>query len=196
MNEGLSVPLLGINAAPDKSEGFYLQIPLNKIDDAAEKLSRGEWYIEKLTRLLAVALKDNKVKDTLVPALNEVAFLPIKPYKTGKYELIVNNQREFQISCGVLVATPTGSTGWMRAAGGKVMKKYDKRLQFIVREPYRGRLHNPQLCHGFFSDRITMRPVKDTMIAVSDSISKEMVLKAGEGLVVTKGPPLEVVVIK
>ena len=196
MHDGLSVPLLGINAAPDKSEGFYLQVPVTEIERTAGKLKRGEFYIEKLMRIAAVVKHGGKIKDSLVPALNEVAFLPIKPYKTGKYNIFLDGRTEFQISCGVLVSTPTGSTGWMRAAGGKIMKKSENKMQFIVREPYRGRLHNPQLCHGFFNDKMALKPFKDTMIAVSDSISKEMIVKAGDELVVSKGEPLKVVVIK
>jgi NAD+ kinase len=72
--------------------------------------------------------------------LNEVLFCHANPAATSRYLLRLEDGRtveEDQRSSGVWVGPAAGSTAAQRSAGGRVLPLRSRRLQFVVREPYR-----------------------------------------------------------
>src|SRR5262249_29557023 len=52
------------------------------------------------------------------------------------YVLQVKGRKEEQKSSGVWVSTAAGSTAAAHSAGGRLLPKHSKEIQFVVREPF------------------------------------------------------------
>jgi NAD+ kinase len=74
--------------------------------------------------------------------LNEALFCHASPAATSRYIVRVTqgkgkHREEDQRSSGMWVGPAAGSTAAQRSAGGKVLPLGSRRLQYVVREPYR-----------------------------------------------------------
>ncbi|MEM3370630.1 MAG: NAD(+)/NADH kinase [Candidatus Woesearchaeota archaeon] len=150
--KNIKMPMLCINPNNDKSEGFYARANLNEISKTAALLAEGKFKILKLLRASA------KIgRRELPPALNEVFVGSEKSYRPFRYYLRIGRNKEFQLSSGVIVSTPSGSHAWASSAGGLELPITSTRLQYIVREPYFGRLFKPKMLRGF-SNKVIIIP--------------------------------------
>jgi NAD+ kinase len=70
--------------------------------------------------------------------LNDALYCHESPAATSRYILEHQGNHERQMSSGVWVGPAAGSTAAIRSAGGKVLAIGSRKLQFVVREPYRG----------------------------------------------------------
>jgi NAD+ kinase len=181
------VPILGVNSNPKIKEGFLCRANSKNFEDRLKKIMTGKFKIKKLSRLVAT-FKNRK----LTPALNEVFIGNRKPYFTALYDVDVRGRKEFQKSSGVIVCTPTGSNSWCKSAGGKKLPLNYKGFEFLVREPYRGKLFRPKLTKILLKPnemiRITSR-FKENIVVV-DSIKEEHCLLPGETvkIMISKNP--------
>jgi NAD+ kinase len=135
---GDGVPLLGINSAPEHSIGFFcggkkgsVLATLRRAFD--DRLARSE-----LTRM-RVELNG---KCLHARVLNEALFCHSSPAATSRYILRVTRNGgsfadEDQRSSGMWIGPAAGSTAAQRSAGGKVLPLGSRRIQYVVREPYR-----------------------------------------------------------
>lgn len=135
--------ILGINSEPEFSEGALTSIMESEIDFIKEIL-KGNFKIKKLSRIKIT--KDKKELKEV--ALNEVYIGTQNQFDTSRYEIKFKNCKEEQRSSGILIATPSGSTAWYKSAGGKPFKNETNILRFIVREPFIGRLFQPEILSG------------------------------------------------
>jgi NAD+ kinase len=78
----------------------------------------------------------DKVLSTRV--LNDALYCHESPAATSRYILEYAGDQERQMSSGVWVGPAAGSTAAIRSAGGKVLATGSQKIQFVVREPYRG----------------------------------------------------------
>ncbi|MBW2380947.1 MAG: NAD(+) kinase, partial [Deltaproteobacteria bacterium] len=70
--------------------------------------------------------------------LNDALYCHESPAATSRYILEYAGDHERQMSSGVWVGPAAGSTAAIRSAGGKVLPTGSQKIQFVVREPYRG----------------------------------------------------------
>ena len=113
----LQIPILGINTG---RLGFLATIPYDQIPTAIEALYKGHYSIED--RSLIRAETDQEIFDGINFGLNEFSIL-----KTDSSTMIVVHtyvDGEYLNSYwadGLIVATPTGSTGYSLSCGGPVL---------------------------------------------------------------------------
>jgi NAD+ kinase len=145
-------PLLGVNSAPTTSEGHYCGATAADFGAQLDAILAGEGVAAQLTRIRVT------IDDVVVghPVLNDVLFANASPAGSARYAVVVDAGVEHQLSSGLWISTASGSTAAISSAGGDVMVRLDRRLQYLVREPYRprGRVYN--LLHGYVDTKITL----------------------------------------
>ena len=174
------IPVIGINPQPGKKEGFFMQADVTTY----EKILSG--LLDKINTvdLLRLQVQINN-KQLPVLALNDVFIGDAKPYNMFNYELVIENQREFQRGSGLIIGTPAGSSAWLKSAGGKVMDLEDTRFQFVARDLFEGRLIKGNKLKNGIIDSIKIIS-RCPGIVVIDSISKEYNIKSGDTVIVSK----------
>ena len=123
---------------------------------------------------------NNKKIGTL--ALNEFFIGSRKSYHAAKYVIQIGNKKERQKSSGILVTTPTGSYAWAKSCCNKTLPLNSKKYQFIVREPYEGKVFkNYELKYDILSKNQKIAVVSEMLdgILIADSVGKEYSLKNG-----------------
>lgn len=137
--------IMGINSLTTVSVGALCSATHKNYRKKLKEIFTGKYRIRELP-LIRISINGKTVK---MEAVNDVLFTNISPAATSRYLLVANGIREEHKSSGVWVATATGSTAVINAAGGRKVPREDQRLQFVIREPYQG-LYNPyRLTHGF-----------------------------------------------
>lgn len=137
--------ILPVNSDPTQSVGALCSTVAADFAEKFDDVLAGRFEIKKIP-LMKIAVNG---KELPVSAVNDVLFTNISPAATSRYRLKFDGKTEEQKSSGVWVATATGSTAAIYAAGGDKMIPGDKRLQFATREPYQGNFHPYELTHGF-----------------------------------------------
>lgn len=112
------IPVLGINLG---RVGFLTEIELDNIEIALKKLLDGDYGIEKRMLMRVEIIKNNKTYK-VVHALNDVVVSKNAGAKLISIELYANGELvNSYIADGLIIATPTGSTGYSISAGGPVI---------------------------------------------------------------------------
>lgn len=148
-----NAPMLGVNPDPSEREGFFCRATLSDFNSKIKRIASGNFRIINLARLSCSI--NNKL---LPPSLNEVFFGPEKSYHPCRYILYSGRKREHQRSSGIIVSTPAGSHAWLSSAGGKKLPLSSDKVQFVVREPYSGKLSSSKMIRGF-SQKVKIVPV-------------------------------------
>jgi NAD+ kinase len=168
---GRGVPLLGVNSSPNHSVGFFCAAKKGTARRAIAAALEGSLRSVELSRMrveLGGHLLQNRV-------LNEALFCHTSPAATSRYILRVVPLREppdrsaiwkrtgflaeeHQKSSGLWVGPAAGSTAAQRSAGGRVLPLASRKLQYVVREPYRPwpeqtpPAREPRLTRGLIDD--------------------------------------------
>ena len=110
----MDIPIIGVNLG---TMGYLAEVDESGIDDALEKILGGEYEIEDrmMLRGEVEGKKDYSLNDIIVTRYQDIA--------TIGYKIYVNDQ--FLCSYyadGLIVSTPTGSTGYNMSAGGPIIE--------------------------------------------------------------------------
>lgn len=123
------IPVLGINLG---KIGFMTEIELDDMEVAIKKLLDGDFVIEKRMMMKAEIRKNNKVQFAF-HALNDVVVSKSTGEKLICMELSTDGEAVNRYTAdGLIIATPTGSTGYSISAGGPVV---DPRMRLFVATP-------------------------------------------------------------
>lgn len=107
-------PILAINMG---IRGFLAEAPPKDALTAIDKCLKGDFIMEKCAKL-SVAAGDKKLPD----ALNEVLLTVDEPVKLMYAKIWKDGEPVLDCHAdGVMIATPTGSTGYSLSAGGPVL---------------------------------------------------------------------------
>ena len=118
-------PILAINMGV---RGFLTEVEPNDAFKATEKCLKGEYEIEKCTKL-AVSVDEA----TLPDALNDVVISAGEPSKILYAQIFKNSKPILKCQAdGLIVSTQTGSTGYSLSAGGPVL---DQEVDAFVLTP-------------------------------------------------------------
>ncbi|MBS3816952.1 MAG: NAD(+)/NADH kinase [Candidatus Thermoplasmatota archaeon] len=108
------VPALGVNTG---TVGFLTSIEISEIDEALEKIERGDYFVDERFKL-EVDLNGEKVGE----CTNEVVIHSDKIAKLREIETYYGeNKIERFRADGLIVSTPTGSTCYAMSAGGPIV---------------------------------------------------------------------------
>lgn len=111
------VPILGINTG---RLGFLADVSPEKINESLDALCQGDYVTEE--RKVLTVMKDGKRSEFSPYALNEVAVLKHDNSSLIQIDTYVNgNLLTNYLADGLIVATPTGSTGYSLSVGGPVL---------------------------------------------------------------------------
>jgi len=103
--------------SPINEAGFLSEINIAELETISKLISERKWSIEKRTRLQCV-INGSKCP----PLLNDLTIFSKKSATLIRYTLIINDERMWRDGAdGVIVTTPTGSTGYSLSAGGPII---------------------------------------------------------------------------
>ncbi len=113
------IPLLGVNLG---TLGYLAEVEIGNIENALSKLLSGQYMIENRMMLSGRAyLKDADQEHHY--ALNDIVISRCGPMQVLQFDIYVNGQFLNGYSGdGMIVATPTGSTGYNMSAGGPIVE--------------------------------------------------------------------------
>ncbi len=131
---GANTPMLAINSAPDTSVGYFCAGDGHDVDEVLAAALAGRLKTHRLSRMRVEV--DDRLISTRV--LNDALYCHESPAATSRYVLDYDGEQERQMSSGVWVGPAAGSTAAIRSAGGKVLPIGSQKIQFVIREPYRG----------------------------------------------------------
>ena len=180
-----NTPVLLISSSTGKNEAFFARSTSRDAESKTRLLAAGKYKITPLLRLEAILNR----KKLPFKALNEVYAGSEETYHVARYKLVIGKKKEEQKSSGVLIATPAGSYAWVRSAGGRTLPLTAKKIEYVVREPYFGKLTKPKMIKGVLNGDQSVTVIsniweKHAGVVVIDSYKKEFEFNNGDKLVV------------
>ncbi|MFI3213707.1 MAG: NAD(+)/NADH kinase [Eubacteriales bacterium] len=117
---GKDIPFIGVNLG---SLGFLAEVEKQNIDDALDALLEDTYDMEKRIMLDAVVKHQSGESYQLYPALNDITITRGGALRIIGFDIYVNDLFLCRWSAdGVIVSTPTGSTGYNMSAGGPIVE--------------------------------------------------------------------------
>ena len=107
-------PILTINVGGNR--GILAEITIEEIDDALNQIQKDKFFLDKRTRVVASCGGKE-----FPPALNEIYIARTNLTKTAEIEIKFQDDTVKQKMDGVIVATPSGSTGHSFSLGGPIL---------------------------------------------------------------------------
>ena len=107
-------PLLTINVGGNR--GILSEITIEELDSAIRQIILGKIILEKRTRVVALCKGEE-----FPPALNEIFIQRKNLTKTSEIEIKFQDDYVKQKMDGVIIATPSGSTGHSFSLGGPIL---------------------------------------------------------------------------
>lgn len=153
------VPIVAVNPDPKRIDGVLLPFQVNQARNAVKQAVENRAHIRQVT-LAMVKLNDGQQ----MLAFNDF-FVGCRSHVSAQYVIRTQNRSERQSSSGMIVSTGAGSTGWISSifnmangfatwTGNRLdqrldLKWEDRRLVWVVREPFRSKLSGAELVAGF-----------------------------------------------
>jgi NAD+ kinase len=122
----LNIPIVGINTG---RLGFLATIQKENISASLEKIIQGDYTISERTLLSIETFPSNEALAPLHFALNEIAVNRKNSTSMIKVDTWIDNEYlNSYWSDGLIIATPTGSTGYSLSCGGPVIHPSAKNI--------------------------------------------------------------------
>lgn len=108
-----NIPILGINLG---HIGFLTEVNADRLEESADRLINGEYFLEKRS-MISVENGDNRFI-----ALNEVVLAKTNNSNICNIAVDIDGVRADKVRAdGVMVSTPTGSTGYSLSCNGSIL---------------------------------------------------------------------------
>lgn len=113
------IPLIGVNLG---TLGYMTEVEPSRLEEALDRLMAGDYTVESRMMLNGrIYFKDGHVQESW--ALNDIVISRCGSLQIIKYNILVNGQFLNDYSAdGVILTTPTGSTGYNLSAGGPIVE--------------------------------------------------------------------------
>ena len=174
------VCMLGINLG---RLGFLSEVEVGEIEAAIDKMLAGDCAVEERMMLRCAVMKGDTVLCE-ADALNDVVVLKKDVSRMIGIELSVNGALADKVACdGMLVSTPTGSTGYSLSAGGPVVSP---QLECMLATPICPHsLHSRSLV-VLPDDEVVMKPLAPGGAVLTTDGSERHELQDGETVRVSR----------
>lgn len=180
----LELPFLGINAG---TLGFLASVEPSEAFDAVDRLLASDFHVEERMMVSGSVQAGGEIRKAY--ALNEIVITGDRAMQLVSLSVYVNGlllHRYF--GDGVIVATPTGSTGYNLSAGGPIVNPTARTMILTPVSPHS--IHNRSIV---FAPEDEIRIVVDegrygqaqTVVAVFDG-SHRKELKSGDAIEICK----------
>ena len=123
---GSEIPILGVNAG---NLGYLAETDPDNICAAIDRIEAGEYELSLRRMLRAKIKKGNTIHNTgendvvLSEALNDITISRCGNLQIINFSVFVNGKLLCELNAdGIIVATPTGSTGYNMSAGGPIVE--------------------------------------------------------------------------
>lgn len=177
------LPLIGVNLG---TLGYLCELEAANVFDAIDELMDGHYMLEERMMLSAYGIK-NGIQTEAKTALNDVVI-----HRTGALSvvnLIVSVNGEYLNTFradGIIVSTPTGSTGYNMSAGGPIV---DPKAKMMLITPINAHNLNSRSIVISADDEVMIeigqrRSQKDETVEVSYDGDNAVGLEVGDRLVV------------
>ena len=152
---GREIPFLGINLG---TLGFLAEVNVSDIESALDRLIAGEYQIENRMMLYGISYRGDTEKDN-ARALNDIVITRKGSLQIIYFNIYVNGQFLHRYHAdGIIVATPTGSTGYNLSAGGPIV---DPKASMI--------LITPVCPHSMHNRSIVLSPEDEIVVEIESS---------------------------
>ncbi|MBR3791306.1 MAG: NAD(+)/NADH kinase [Clostridia bacterium] len=155
-----NIPIIGINLG---RIGFMAEVDVCEMEAACNAIISGSYKIEKRMMMDVTILKDDKSYNYY--ALNDVVVSKLDSSMVA-IEIYSDNEKinEYKAD-GVIIATPTGSTGYSLSAGGPVA---DPTMELFIASP---------ICAHELHARSALMPSDKVLnISLSDELGREAIV--------------------
>lgn len=198
-----SQPIVAVNPDPERFDGVLLPFLPGQARAAVDHVLEGR------ARIRAVTLAEARMNDgQRLLAFNDL-YLGAHTHVSARYRISWKKAEEPQSSSGVLVSTGAGSTGWMSSVfhmasgvaaltGGQTLQGLkmnweDRRLLFVVREPFLSRHSQVNIVAGLVEpqDKLELESLMPSGgVIFSDGVEADY-LQFNSGARVTVGAAAE-----
>ncbi len=184
-NREVKIPLMGINLG---NVGYLATVEKTNIPGALKQLLEGNYKIEKRMLLVGTRIcKKGKLEE--IHALNDIVIARGSSLHIISFSIFVNGQYLNTYSAdGVIISTPTGSTGYNLSAGGPIVEPNARLILITLICP-----HTLNTRSIIFSaqDKITIRineasNQKTQTAEVSFDGQESILLEAGDEIDITE----------
>lgn len=112
------IPMLGMNLG---TLGFLAEVDRHSIRSALDQLMNDDYEIEERMMLTGTVYRDNQIIGRDV-ALNDIVICREGPLRVVRFINYVNNEYLNSYNAdGIIISTPTGSTGYSLSCGGPIV---------------------------------------------------------------------------
>ena len=116
---GKNIPMIGVNLG---TLGFLSEVELDHLEEALERLICDEYDFDERIMLQGCIEGKDSVKE-LSPALNDISITRCGSLQIISLKISVNGQFLCRWNAdGIIISTPTGSTGYNMSAGGPIVE--------------------------------------------------------------------------
>ncbi len=152
---GLSVPAIGVNLG---SLGYLCELEAENLKNDIDRIVNGDFITEERMMLSGVIKRENDTLDEDT-AINDIVIHRGGDLRVLNFIIYINGEHLYTYTAdGIIVATPTGSTGYSMSAGGPIV---EPEARMMVITPI-----NPHILNG-----------KSIILSSRD----EIVIEIGEG---------------
>lgn len=188
------IPIFGINLG---TLGFLAEVETHNIYQALDNLFNGQFTLESRMMLEGRIIRDGK-KLYEGSVLNEIVVARSGFSRVISLSICVNNELVYRYrGDGVLLSTPTGSTGYNLSAGGPVLRPNSK---MIVLTPICPHSLNTRSIVLSGSDKVTVKVEKSKKTQDNEAITtfdgKESIILHADDIIEINKSGLETKIIK
>lgn len=148
------IPVMGINMG---RVGFMTEVEIDDMAKACERLLDGDYKVEK-RMMMDVCVNKRGKEASLYRALNDAVLSKVDAKMISVELYADDNKINEYIADGIVIATPTGSTGYSLSAGGPVAEPC---MELFIASP---------ICAHMLNSRPAVMPAdKDIILKLSGS---------------------------
>ena len=152
------IPIIGVNLG---KLGYLAEVEMSTYETAMDKLIAGEYEIEERMMLKAV-FRQGEDEDKVFYALNDIV-VRSSLLQVSSFNIYVNDMPLTKYTAdGIILSTPTGSTGYNMSAGGPIV---DPQAQLLLLTP---------ICPHTINSRSIVLPQKDIVTVEIDKERENM----------------------
>lgn len=172
-----AIPVLGVNMG---RIGFMTETEIDDIGSACAQLLADDYKCENRMMMEITVVKDGK-KLNCCSALNDVV-LTKTDAKMISVELYANeNKINEYVSDGIIISTPTGSTGYSLSAGGPVA---DPAMELFIASPICAHMLNSRPAVMPADKKIVLKIGGEATVAVDGVICQR--ISSGDEIIISK----------